>query len=258
MKRNDLLLAVDIGNTALTVGVISKEDILFTEMLSVNTASFPAEYVITLKSICELNSCEIPDSAVICSVVPSLTDTVAQAVRRLCGCEPLIVGPGIKTGLSIRIDDPAQLGADLVAQAVAAVNIYPAPCVIADLSTATSISVISGNGTYTGGLLIPGLGISSAALAEGTSQLPHISLTAPERLIGRSTAECMKSGMLYGAACTIDGIFERIEEETGAHSTLILTGQYAAAVSPLCRTQHIYDPGLLFKGLGIIFKKNKR
>jgi type III pantothenate kinase len=181
---------------------------------------------------------------------------VQQAIFRLIGQQAMVVSPGMKTGLNILLDDPKQLGSDRVADAVGAIGEYPCPLIIVDMGTATTISVIDGQKNFMGGMIIPGLQVSLDSLANRTSQLPHISLEAPKKVIGTNTVDCMKSGIIYSTAGSIDGAIERIEEELGETCTVVSTGGHARKIIPYCHHEILIDPHLLLKGLMTIYKKN--
>ena len=169
----------------------------------------------------------------------------------------MVLGPGVKTGLNIVMDNPGQLGADLVADAVAGLASYPVPLVVIDMGTATTISVVNRKKQYIGGMIMPGVGISLDALTARASQLSGISIDAPRHIIGKNTIECMKSGVLYSNAAALDGIIDRIEEELGEKTTVIATGGLAKKIVPHCRKEIILDEELLLKGLMLIYRKNK-
>jgi type III pantothenate kinase len=173
-----------------------------------------------------------------------------------CG-EVLVVGPGVKTGLRILLDNPAQLGSDRVADAVGAIDLYPTPLILIDMGTATTVSVIDREKNFLGGLIIPGLRVSLESLASRTSQLPTISLTPAKKVIGTNTVDCMKSGILYGTASSMDGIIRRIRDDTGEEHTVTATGGLAKTVVPLCHEKIILDDDLLLKGLSVIYEKNQ-
>lgn len=254
-----MVLAIDIGNTNIVIGCFQDNRILFRERLSTNQQSTSLEYTIMLKNILELNGISHLDfqGGIISSVVPSVTLTVKAAMERLTKKEIIIVGPGIKTGLKIMLDNPAQLGSDRVADAVAAVNLYPVPCIMIDMGTATTISVIDKNKDFIGGMIIPGLRTSLDSLANKTSQLPNISLVPPKKVIGTNTIDCMKSGIINSTASSIDGIIERIENELDEKCTVISTGGIAKIIIPYCNRDITIDDDLLLKGLMIIYNKNK-
>ncbi|MCR5121259.1 MAG: type III pantothenate kinase [Ruminococcus sp.] len=254
-----MILAADIGNSNIVIGCFDNNDIMFVERLSTNHRSTAMEYAVMIKTILELHDLngERIDGGIISSVVPPLTNTLKMAMERLgCG-EILAVGPGIKTGLRIMLDNPAQLGSDRVADAVGAIDLYPAPLILIDMGTATTVSVIDGEKNFLGGMIIPGLRVSLESLASRTSQLPTISLTPAKKTIGTNTVDCMKSGIINGTASMLDGVTERIEEELGEKCTIVATGGLAGIVVPFCKREIILDETLLLKGLRIIYAKNK-
>lgn len=256
-----MLLAVDIGNTNIVFGCVDEnDDILVFERISTNHNATAAEYACLIKNILEMNNfrCNDIDDAIMSSVVPSVTNTVKEAIHKLFGVDVMIAGPGVKTGLNILIDNPKQLGSDQAVDAVAAINTYPVPLIIIDMGTATTVSVVDKNKNYLGGLIITGMGTATQALIEHTAQLPKIDFELPSNIIGRNTIDCMKSGALYSNACALDGIIERIEEELGEPCTSVATGGLSSAVVPLCRKNIIIDKNLLIKGLTIIYRKNKK
>ena len=225
-----MILAVDIGNSNIVLGCFENDQILFIERLSTNQNSTELEYTILIKNILELNnlSHRAFEGGIISSVVPSVTHTVQAAMTRLTGKPVMVVGPGIRTGLKIKLDNPAQLGSDRVADAVAAIHEYPCPLIIIDMGTATTISAIDGNKNFLGGMIIPGLRVSLDSLTTRTSQLPKISLDPPKRVIGSNTIDCMRSGIIYSNASSIDGVVEKIEEEIGEQCTCLLYTSDAA------------------------------
>lgn len=254
-----MILAVDIGNSNIVLGCFENDQILFIERLSTNQNSTELEYTILIKNILELNNlshCSF-EGCIISSVVPSVTHTVQAAMTRLTGKPIMVVGPGIRTGLKIKLDNPAQLGSDRVADAVAAIHEYPCPLIIIDMGTATTISAIDGNKNFLGGMIIPGLRVSLDSLTTRTSQLPKISLDPPKRVIGSNTIDCMRSGIIYSNASSIDGVVEKIEEEIGEQCTVISTGGLAKVIIPYCKRKIIIDDQLLLNGLMIIYNKNR-
>ncbi len=254
-----MVLAVDIGNSNIVLGCFENDKILFIERLSTNQNSTALEYTIIIKNILELNNLSHTSfqGGIISSVVPSVTHTVQDAMIRLTQKPVMVVGPGIRTGLKIMLDNPAQLGSDRVADAVAAIHDYPCPLIIIDMGTATTISAIDRKKNFLGGMIIPGLRVSLESLTMRTSQLPKISLDPPRRVIGSNTIDCMRSGIIYSTASSIDGVVERIEEELGEKCTVISTGGLAKTIIPYCKRDIIIDDQLLLKGLMIIYNKNK-
>ena len=253
-----MILAVDIGNTNIVLGCCDKDKILFRERVSTSLTATDLEYAVTLRTAVEMNGFDGSqiDGAIISSVVPTIPNTVKAAVEKYTKVKCKVVGPGMKTGLSIKIDNPAQLGSDLVVDAVAGINEYKTPLIIVDMGTATTLSVIDTNKDYIGGMIMPGIMVSHDSLINRTSQLPRIALEQPKKVIGTNTVECIKGGLLYGNAGAIDGICQRIMQELGKDCTVVATGGLAPLIVPLCRTNITLDEDLLLKGLMIIYNKN--
>lgn len=253
-----MIFAIDIGNTNIVIGCCESDRILFRDRVSTNHTATSLEYASIFKMAFEMNGINPTDitDVIISSVVPSVTSTVKAAAEKLTDSHAMTVGPGIKTGLSIKIDNPAQLGSDLVVDAVAGINNYPLPLIIIDMGTATTVSVIGENGDYLGGMILPGVAVSHDSLVNRTSQLPRVAIEPPRRIIGKNTIECLKSGMLYSNAGALDGIIERITEEIGK-CTVVATGGLAGVITPYCKNDIILDDDLLLKGLMIIHEKNK-
>lgn len=255
-----MILAIDAGNTNIVIGCIDKERCHFIERLSTVRVKTELEYAIDIKSILDIYHIH-PDEiegGIISSVVPQITTNIKLAAEKILKKEILVIGSGIKTGLDIRIDDPGQLGADLVVDSVAGIANYPLPLMIFDMGTANTVCVIDGHKRYLGGMIYPGLGVSLDSLTAHASQLGGISLEPPVRVIGRNTIDCMKSGVIYSAAAAMDGIIDRIEEEMGEKMTVVATGGLAKRIVPHCRREVILDDDLLLKGLLILYDKNKR
>ena len=253
-----MLLAIDMGNTCITLGVFAGQELKVVARLATDHERTSDQYAIELRDVLGIHGIRPDDldGAILCSVVPVLTDDICRAVRQITGLDTMVLGPGTKTGLNIRLDNPAQLGADLVAGAVAAIDRFPLPCIIYDLGTATTISVINAKGEFLGGIITAGIGISLDALVSRTSQLPYVSLDAPERVVGTNTIDSMKSGLVLGTACMIDGLAERIEEELGQKATLIATGGRAPGIIAHCRREITLVETLLLDGMRLIYLKN--
>ncbi|MDE7121960.1 MAG: type III pantothenate kinase, partial [Oscillospiraceae bacterium] len=203
-----MLLAIDVGNTNIVLGCFDNDTILFRERLSTNQQATDLEYISGIKMALDMHGIEkdLIQDAIISSVVPSVTATLREAVSKYIHKRVMVVNPGIRTGLSIRIDNPAQLGSDLVVDAVAGLQEYPAPMIIIDMGTATTLSVINEKKQYIGGVITTGMAVSTDALVSRTSQLPKISFEPPKKVIGTNTIDCMKSGILYGTASMLDGM----------------------------------------------------
>ena len=255
-----MLLAIDIGNTNLVIGCIEDNEILFKARIATDRLRTSDQYGVEIKNMLEAYGVPITqiDDCIISSVVPPVFNSVRTGVIKILGKQPMVVGPGLKTGLNIHVDVPSQVGSDRIVIAVAALAEYKAPLVLMDLGTATTIEVVEPENKYMGGVIFPGVKISLEALTSRAAQLPGISLDRPKHVIGKNTVDCMRSGMMFGTASMIDGLIERIEEELGHSSTLIATGGMAQFITPLCRHEIILEKDLLLKGLNIIYKKNKK
>ena len=254
-----MVLAIDIGNTHILLGCFEDRKVLFTELLTTNKTSTDLEYAALIKSALEFNSAGFDsiDGAIISSVVPQVTGTIKSAVERFSSVSPLVVGPGVKTGLKIKIDNPAQLGSDLVVSAVAGIKEYGVPQINIYMGTATAFSLIDSEKNFCGTSIGAGMGIEAEALSSKTSQLPNIAFETPKKVIGTNTVDSMKSGLIYQNAALIDGMIDRIEEEYGGKCVLTATGRYASLVAPLCRHKIVVDKDMLLKGLIEVYYKNR-
>ncbi|MSS64687.1 type III pantothenate kinase [Velocimicrobium porci] len=254
-----MVLAIDMGNTNIVIGCIDDEKIHFVERMSTDSSKTELEYAISIKNVLELYSIDVKriEGIIISSVVPPLLNVIRRAAEKVVNKKASVVGPGVKTGLNILMDNPASVGSDMIVSAVAALREYEPPIIFVDMGTATTISVIDKKGNYVGGAILPGVNTSLNALVSNTAQLPRISMEAPRRIIGKNTIECMKSGIVVGNAACIDGMIERIEEELNQKAVVLATGGIASSIIPHCKHEIIIDEALLLKGLKIIFDKNK-
>lgn len=254
-----MILAIDIGNTNIVVGCIDDQKTYFIERLSTVRTKTELEYAVDLKTVLDIYHIKGSDieGCIISSVVPQITNTAKLAAEKILKKEVMVLGPGVKTGLNILMDHPAQLGADLVADAVAGLAEYPVPFIVIDMGTATTVSVVNSKKQYIGGMILPGVRVSLDALTAHASQLSGISIDAPKHVIGKNTVECMKSGVLYSSAAALDGIIDRVEEELGEKATVIATGGLAKKIVSHCQKDIILDEDLLLKGLLVIYEKNK-
>ena len=252
-----MILALDIGNTNIVAGCLDGGEIIRVFKLS-TTVKTEDEYAADIKSILDFHGVAHTDitGAVISSVVPPLTGVLRSAVKLLAGVNAIVVGAGVKTGMNILIDDPAQLGSDMVATAVGALATYTPPLIIVDLGTATKMCVLDKNGGFIGGAVLPGVALSVGALSAGTSQLPKVPIEAPLKCISTNTIDCMKSGAVFGAAAMIDGMAERFEAELGQPAQIVATGGLADVICRHCKRDIALDPHLILRGLGIIYEKN--
>lgn len=255
-----MILAIDIGNSHIVLGCIDDDRILFEARMATDRIKTSDQYCAELKSLLDLYQVDLSkiDGTIISSVVPPVLNAITESVRKLIGKRCMVVGPGLKTGLNIRIDNPAEVGSDLIVAAVAAMQEYGTPLIIIDMGTATTFSVVSDDKAYLGGAICPGVMISLDALTSRTAQLPGISLDVPKRVVGRNTVDCMQSGLLYGTAAMIDGMISRTEAELGCKTKVIATGGLSKYILPLCKEKIIYDEDLLLKGLNILYKRNKK
>ncbi|MCR4779699.1 MAG: type III pantothenate kinase [Ruminiclostridium sp.] len=256
-----MLMTIDVGNTNTVFGVFNRNDeIVFGMRVQTNAARMADEYTSLLRSHMELDSLDPNeiDSAIISSVVPPVTEQIRTCLRRLFGIDCMIVGPGVKTGLNIRIDDPATLGADMCCAGVAAKTFYTLPGIIIDLGTASKVFAVNGRGDFLGGIISVGVEMAFSGLSRGTAALPLITGGDVTHTIGTNTVDSMRAGVIVGMASMMDGFIERFTAEMGEVKTFIATGGYSPLVIPYCRTNNIiYDSDLLLKGMLAIYKKNR-
>ena len=253
-----MILAIDIGNSNIVLGCIQDGSIRFEARMATDRIKTADQYCAELKTMLGLFDVVPADieGSIVSSVVPLVQQVIVRAVERLTGKPCLTVGPGLKTGLNIKIDNPAQAGSDLIVGAVAAIDAYGAPVCIIDLGTATTICVVDRDGIFRGGAIAPGVMLSLNALSGGTAQLPGISLERPRRAIGTNTVDSMRSGLLLGSAAMLDGMVERMEAELGCALPVVATGGLAKAIVPLCKRDMVIDENLLLTGLYLLYKKN--
>ena len=255
-----MILAIDIGNSNIVLGCIDGEEIRFEARMATDRIKTSDQYCAELKSMLNLFGVEAAEieGSIISSVVPPVQNALLLAVKRLTGKSVLTVGPGLKTGLNIKIDNPAQAGSDLIVGAVAAIAEYGAPLCVIDLGTATTICAIDRDEVFRGGAISPGVMLSLNALSSGTAQLPGISLEKPTRAIGTNTVDSMRSGIVYGTAAMLDGMIERFEAELGYRMKIVATGGLAQYIAPFCKREMIIDDNLLLKGLRLLYRRNAR
>ena len=257
-----MLLAVDIGNSNISIALFDQEGSLrFRASLDTDRRKTADQICVDLMNLFQLYHFRYQDvtDSILCSVVPPLNFMMEKALTRLLGREPMVVGPGIKTGLNIRMEVHNQLGTDLVANAVAALEKYPAPIIMIEMGTATTISYISQQRTYEGGMMFPGVRLSLDALSEHSALLQNVALQHPTKnIIGKNTEDCMRNGIVYGTAGMLDGIIDRILAIIpDKKATIVATGSNAPVIVRYCRNQIIYDKYLLMEGLRLIYQKNR-
>ena len=253
-----MILAIDIGNSNIVIGGVQDDEIVFEARLRTEITKTSDQYCVDLKIILDVYGVDRDniEGSIIASVVPQVLNSMQSAVKKLTGKQSMVVGPGLKTGLNIRLENPGQTGADLVVGCVAALKAYKPPMIIVDMGTATTMVVLDDTGALVGGSISPGIKISMDALTERTALLPGLQLDQPKKVIGRNTIDCMRSGIMYGAAAMLDGMIDRMEEELGYQTTVIATGGISRFVLPLCKKEIIYDKDLLIKGLVALYHDN--
>lgn len=255
-----MIIAIDIGNSNIVLGCLENGSICFEARMATDRIKTADQYCAELKTMLGLFDVDPAnvEGSIVSSVVPLVQQVIVQALERLTGKPCLTVGPGLKTGLNIKIDNPAQAGSDLIVGAVAAIEAYGAPLCVIDLGTATTISVIDRDKVFRGGSIAPGVMLSLNALSSGTAQLPAISLERPRKAVGTNTVDSMRSGLLLGSAAMLDGMLERIEDELGYPTRVIATGGLAKFIVPLCKRKMEIDDHLLLRGLDLLYRRNIR
>ena len=253
-----MLLTIDAGNTNTVFTGFNGDESVFSSRINTDSARMADQYAIILSDILRLYG--VSEAAIrgsiVSSVVPPVTGQVVEAVKKLTSTEPLIVGPGVKSGLNIKIDNPVELGADLVCGAVAAKTLYPCPCIAIDLGTVTKVMAIDRSGALIGGVLCPGVGKSFQVMSDSTALLPLVGAGKVGKAIGTNSAECITSGILYGTAFMLNGFIERFEHEIGEKCSLIATGGFAEVIIPHCKREIIINKGLVSHGMRIVYERN--
>lgn len=254
-----MILAIDIGNSNIALGGFTENDLTFVSHLSTDTAKTEDEYAISFVNVLALHRIEKSEitGAIVSSVVPPLNTVMKKAVKTVFGIDALMVGPGIKTGISIQCDSPSSVGADLICASVAVQNLYGSPALIVDVGTATKMIVINEKGAFVGVSIAPGVLMGLNALSEGTAQLPKVELDVPCAIVAKNTVDCMKSGVIFGNASLVDGMIDRINEEVGETLPVYATGGLASVILPHCKHTVTLDEHLVLKGLAILYHKNK-
>lgn len=254
-----MLLALDIGNTHITIGTYSDNKLLCVCRLSSDRFRTEDQYAVEIRDILDINGININNinHAVIGSVVPSLTLILKRSIKKLTNINPLDISSIQNPGINIKLKDPSLIGSDLLAGCVAAVNLFPLPAIIFDLGTATTICVVDSSKNMLGGVITPGPLISLEALTSRSALLSSISLQAPKFTIGKTNEDCMRSGLVFGTACMIDGMCDRIETEIKNKCTIIATGGLAKDIIPYCKRDIILSDNLILEGLKILYQNSK-
>ncbi|MBM7866449.1 type III pantothenate kinase [Heliobacterium gestii] len=257
-----MILAVDVGNTQIILGVYELEpqpELRIHWKLSTDRNRTADEYAILIRNLFRFDAIDPGkiEAIVIASVVPPLMPTLERMSRSYFGLQPIIVGPGLRTGLPIAMENPKELGADRVVNAVAAFERYGGPVIVVDFGTATTFDVISEKGEYLGGAIAPGVAVSTEALFARAAKLPRIELVKPQRVIAKNTITGMQSGIIYGFAGQVDGIVGRMKAELGDQTRVIATGETADLIAPETASVGMIDPLLTLEGLRIIYQRSR-
>ncbi len=253
-----MVLAIDIGNTNIVIGGFEGDKLTFVARIATNATKTEDEYASKIKSVLAIHDVNksTVTGAIIASVVPPLNPIMKKAIKFIYDVEPIMVGPGIKTGINIHCDAPSSVGADLICACVAAHHIYGSPSLIIDMGTATKMMLMDKSGAFIGASISPGVNIGLKALASGTAQLPQISLEPTASVIGKNTVDCMRSGVVFGNAAMIDGMIDRYNEEMNEELPVYATGGLSQSIVPHCKHNITIDPNMVLKGLNILYKKN--
>ncbi|MFD0717152.1 type III pantothenate kinase [Paenibacillus sp. GCM10027626] len=254
-----MILVVDVGNTNIVLGIYKKQTLLHHWRLSTNRSGTVDEYGVMIHNLFHIAGVKLQqiEGVIISSVVPPLMRTLEQLCRQYLHHTPLIVGPGVKTGLNIRYENPREVGADRIVNAVAGVEKYGAPLIIVDFGTATTFDFIDENGNYLGGAIVPGIGISTEALYQRAAKLPRIELVKPKSVVGRNPITSMQAGIIFGYAGQVDGIVGRIRREFNVNPKVIATGGLAELIASESETIDLVDPLITLEGLRLIYERNQ-
>lgn len=253
-----MVFTIDVGNTNIVIGCYQNGELRFVSRLATNTSLMEDQYAVEFSDILSLYQCERSqfEGAIISCVVPPLTPVLREALKKLLRCPVFIVSPELETGLTIKIKEPSILGSDLICASVAAIHQFPLPCIIADLGTATKIMALDKNGAFLGCSILPGVRISLDALSSRTAQLPQINLESVTEVIGTTSINSMKSGIVYGTAGMVDGMIDRYTELLGPNVSLVATGGLSGTIIPHCRHEIAVNPTLVLDGLYRVYQKN--
>lgn len=254
-----MLLCVDIGNSNIVYACYRGEELVFASRAATDPLRTGDQYAVELRAILQLYGVSVSEftGCCLCSVVPALTEPLREACETVLGHRATVLAAGVKTGLNIRLDNPGECGADLVAAAVGAKAHYPLPLIIVDLGTASKITAVDSRGDFLGGAIMPGLRTSMDALIRSASLLSDFELGAPAAAIGRNTPDCLRSGAVLGFASMLDGMCRRFQRELDGEATVVATGGLARMVVPCCETKMILREDLVTEGLRVVYEKNK-
>jgi type III pantothenate kinase len=253
-----VLLAVDIGNTNIVFGVFAGESLVHTFRISTQRTRTADEHGVLVRQLLEQRGVGVAaiESSIVASVVPPLTEVLAETVRLTFAREPLVVGPGIKTGIAVLYENPREVGADRIVNAVAAFERVKGPCIVVDFGTATTFDCISAKAEYVGGVIVPGIQVSLEALLKSAAKLSRVELAAPPRVVGRNTTHAIQAGVVHGYAALVDGLVRKLEKELGYDCQVIATGGLAGLVAPHTETLQVVDQNLTLDGLRLLHERN--
>jgi type III pantothenate kinase len=254
-----MLLAIDIGNTNIVLGVFDKERLVENWRVGTNAQITPDEYAMILKDLFSFAKLEFDQirGVIISTVVPPLLPVMTEMARKYFHIDPLVVTHELKTGITIRYDNPKEVGADRIVNAAAAYRLYGGPLIIVDFGTATTFCAVTKGGDYLGGAICPGIKISAEALFQRASKLPRVELTKPAHVIGADTISAMQAGIIYGYAGLVDGIVERMKKELSPDAKVVATGGLAELVSPETTSIEEIKPHLTIEGLRFLYEINR-
>lgn len=254
-----MLLVIDVGNTNIVLGIFKGKDLLDHWRISTNRIRTTDEYGVLIRNLFTLNGIDADEvnAVIISSVVPPIMPTLERMCQRYFGVLPLIIGPGVKTGMNIKYDNPREVGADRIVNDVAAYEKYGGPLIVIDFGTATTFCAIAPNGDYLGGAIAPGIGISTEALVQRTAKLPRIEVTKMSHVICRNTEQSMQAGVFYGFVGQVDGIVNQMKRELGGKPKVVATGGLAVIIAPASKSIDVVEPMLTLEGLRIIYERNR-
>lgn len=253
-----MMLAIDIGNTNIVLGIYAGRELQCHWRVASDRQKTADEYGLILHQLGDYQGINMQDikAVVLASVVPTLTQVLAEMITKQLGCQPLIIGPGVKTGMPIHFDNPREVGADRIVNGVAVYELYGGPAIVVDFGTATTFDAISERGEYLGGAIAPGIGIATDALFARAAKLPRVELVRPPRIIGKNTVACMQAGIMYGFIGQVEGIITRMQGELGGRAVVVATGGLAGLIGPEVTCINKVDPMLTLEGLRIVYERN--